>query len=338
MAMRVALALALSLAVIRAAPPRAADDMDPAVRSVLTTYWHFTDNDLADLQRGKVVKRSVDASAAGEMAVVGAVRVHTPKQTFVDLVHDITTFKRGPDILAIGRFSNPPVALDLASLTIDKVDFDPATCRPRDCGVRLPASVIARVPHDPDPQALFKQVLLDNVIAYASGDLQGRVLEYDDDAKPIRPADEFAGLLRDSPAVAALVPSLPDHFLHYPADPVAGDDDFLYWSKEKFGIAPFITVTHVTTVCPSPRTCVIATRDVYSSRYIDASLSLSIATDAGGAGDAFYLIFANRSRASALKGGFAGLRRALAARRARGSLEDNLQQVKERLEAGLASR
>jgi len=338
MAMRVALALALSLFVVVSAAPPAGDDMAPAVRAVLIKYWHFTDSDLADLQRGKTVKHSVDASAAGEMALAGAIRVHTPKQRFLDLARDIVAFKRGPDILAIGRFSNPPVAQDLASLTIDKEDFDPATCQPHDCGVRLPADVIARVPHESDPQALFKQVLLDNVIAYVNGDAKGRVLQYDDDVKPIRPADEFEGLLRDSPAIGALVPALPDHLLHYPADPIDGDDDFLYWSKEKFGIAPFITVTQVTTVCPSSRTCVVATRDVYSSRYIDASLSLSIATDAGESGDAFYLIFANRSRASALKGGFAGLRRALAARRARGSLENSLKQVKERLEAGLASR
>ena len=145
---------------------------------------------------------------------------------------------------------------------------------------------------------------------------------------------EFEGLVNGSSALGALVPGLPDHFLHYPADAVAGDDDFLYWSKEKFGIAPFITVTHVTIVCPSARTCVMATRDVYSSRYIDASLSISIATDAASQPDGFFLIFANRSRANALKGGFAGLRRALTARRARASLEENLKQVKARLESG----
>ena len=31
---------------------------------------------------------------------------------------------------------------------------------------------------------------------------------------------------------------------------MAGAEDFLYWSKEKFGIAPFITVTHVVIACP----------------------------------------------------------------------------------------
>ncbi len=334
--MRLAFALAMAVAAGFAAGP--GDDLDPLVRSVLTTYWRFSSDDLAELQRGKIVKHSVDASAAGEMAVVGAVRVNGSKQTFVDLVRDIAEFKRGPDILAIGRFSNPPTLQDLAALTIDATDFDASACHLHDCDVRLPASVIEHVPHGGDAGAFFKQVILDNVIAYQKGETHGRLMQYDDGDKPIRPVEEFEGLLRDTPALGALVPSLPDHFRRFPADPIPADDDFVYWSKEKFGIAPFITVTHVTIVCPSARTCVVATRDVYSSRYIDASLSISLATDSTAQPNGYYLVFANRSRANALKGGFAGLRRALASRRARSALEENLKHVKARLESGLASR
>ena len=335
--MRVALALAMSFAMLAGAPPPA-DDMDPGVRAVLTKYLRFSNDDLAELQRGKIAKHSVDASSAGEMAVAGAARVRGSKDTFLDLARDIVRFKRSPDVLAVGRFSRPPTLQDLAPLTIDSDDFSPRTCRPHDCDVRLPASVIERVPRERDPVAFFKQVILDNVVAYEKGDAQGRLLQYDDGDRPIRPVDEFNDLLRTAPALGALVPALPDHFRNYPADVIAGDEDFLYWSKEKFGIAPFITVTHVTIVCPSPRTCVMATRDVYSSRYIDASLSLSIATDAASQPEGYYLVFANRSRANALKGGFAALRRSLAARRARASLEENLKQVRARLESGLASR
>jgi len=331
--MRLAFALALAAAALAAG-----DDIDPTVRSVLTRDWRFGADDLAELQRGRIVRHSLDATAPGEMAVVGGVRVSGSKQTFIDLVRDIANFKRGPDVLAIGRFSNPPTLQDLASLTIDSDDFDASSCRVHDCDVRLPASVIERVPRGGDAGAFFKQAILDDVLAYEKGETHGRLLQYDDGEKPIRPVDEFDGLLRDTPALGALVPSLPDHFRRYPAEPIPADDDFLYWSKEKFGIAPFITVTHVTIACPSARTCVAATRDVYSSRYIDASLSISVATDAGSRPDGYYLIFANRSRANALKGGFAGLRRALAGRRARGALEENLRHVKARLESGLASR
>ena len=58
----------------------------------------------------------------------------------------------------------------------------------------------------------------------------------------------------------------------------------------------------------------------------------AIATDTLETPEAFYLVYGNRSRANALKGGFSGLRRALVERRARGSLEENLRHLKIELE------
>ena len=335
--MRVGVAAALLFSFVIGAGGQAVD-LDPGVRAVLVRYLRFVSSDFADLRAGKVVKHSTDAPAPGEVAVAGAVRIHAAKDVFLARARDIVKFKRGPEVLQIGRFSTPPVPQDLASLTIDSNDFDPSDCRVGDCDVRLPADVIRKLPQQADPVAFFRQVLLDNVIAYEKGTTAGRILEYDDGEQPIRPVEEFDGVLRDAPSLGALVPALPDHFRRYPASPIPGAEDFLYWSKEKFGIAPFITVTHVTVVCPASHTCVMATRDVYSSRYIDASLSVTVATDAIGDPTSFYLIFANRSRANALKGGFAGLRRALAGRRARASLEENLKRVRTDLESGLAPR
>ena len=97
-------------------------------------------------------------------------------------------------------------------------------------------------------------------------------------------------------------------------------------------MAAFITVTHVTIVCPSAATCVMATKDVYSSRYIDASLAISIATDSLESPSAFYLVYGNRSRANALKGGFSSLKRAIVERRARGNLEQYLRTLKSQME------
>lgn len=332
-------ALVAALLLIVSAAPR--NDIDPTVRAAMTHYLRFSPAELSDLQNGRIVKHSNEASAPGELAVAGAVRVNATKDRFLDRVRDIVDFKRGPDVLEIGRFSNPPVLQDLAALTVDKDDFDVRTCRIGDCDVRLPADTIRRFQREinasaADAQertaALFKAVLLDHVVAYERGESDRRISEYDDGEKPIRPADEFEGVLRDAPAVEALAPGLADHLRHFPADRVAGAEDFLYWSKERFGIAPFITVTHVVVVCPAVHTCVVATRDVYSSRYIDASLALSVATDVVANPDSFYLVYTNRSRANALKGGLAVLRRALAGRRARNSLEENLRTLKIRLE------
>ena len=332
-----ALAATLTCVVVLTA---AESDIDWTIRGVLTRYLRFTISEMSDLQADKIVRHGLDSGAAGEVGVVGAVKVHARKAAFLARVHDIGRFKSGPDILQIGTFSHPPKLDDLAALTVDSSDFDVMACRVRNCGVRLPASVIQRFEREidlkaPDAQqraaALFKRVLVDDVMAYVAGST-GRFEQYDDGARPIRPLDEFDGVLTNSPSLAALVPGLPDHLKNFPSSRVDDADDFLYWSKEKFGYAPFISVTHVTIVCPSVATCVMTTKDVYSSRYIDASLAIAIATDTLEAPEAFYLVYWNRTRANALKGGFSGLRRMLVERRARGSLEENLRNIKVELE------
>jgi hypothetical protein len=317
-----------------------AADLAPDVRTVLTRDLLFSRADLADIDQGKVVKHGLSASAPGEIAVVGGTRVNAPKALFLDRVRDIKAFKRGPDVVQIGTFSTPPVLEDLSALTIDTGDLDVRTCRVYDCDVRLPADTIRRFqaidPKAVDAQArgaaLFKQVLLDHVVAYTSGG-SGLITQYDDGKRPIRPMDDFAGLLARARGIGTLVPGLPAHLQPFPPAALAGAQDFLYWSKEKFGIAPFITVTQVTIVCPSAATCVVVSKDVYSSRYIDASLSLTIASDAPQAADAFYLVYANYSRANALKGAFGGLRRAIAERRSRNALEASLKATRLMLES-----
>jgi hypothetical protein len=336
-ARRMLLALLLSVAAAAAAQEIA---VESDVRTVLTGPLRFSGDEMADLRRGQVVKHGLPPRAAGEVSVAGAVVIRAPKAAFFARVRDITHFKNGEEILQIGRFSDPPVLDDLAALKVDADDFDVRSCRVGDCGIRLPAAAIERFGREIDMKAadaqargaqLFKQMLLDQVTAYLSG--ADHMAQYDDGPRPIRARDEFEGILSGMPELAALLPGLPDHLRHFPAARLNNAEDFLYWSKEKFGVAPFITVTHVTIVCRSAATCLMTTRDVYSSRYLDASVALAIATDSGAA-DAFTLVYDNRSRANALKGRFAGLRRSLTERRARGGLENSLTAIKMSLEKG----
>jgi hypothetical protein len=332
---RALLALLVSVAAAAAAQEMG---VESDVRMVLTGPLRFSDEEMADLRRGQVAKHSLPSRAPGEVAVAGAVVIRAPKAAFFARVRDITHFKNGEEILQIGRFSDPPVPGDLAALTVGVDDFDVRSCRVGDCGIRLPAAAIERFGREIDVKAadaqargaqLFKQILLDRVTAYMSG--ADHMPQYDDGPRPIRARDEFEGILSGMPELASLLPGLPDHLRHFPAARLSNAEDFLYWSKEKFGVAPFITVTHVTIACRSAATCLMTTRDVYSSRYLDASVALAIATDAG-APDAFALVYDNRSRANALKGRFAGLRRSLTERRARGGLENSLNAIKMSLE------
>jgi len=315
--------------------------LDPEISAVFSHFWRFSASELADLKKGRVVKHGIETPAPGEMAVVGAVRVVARQSALVDAVRNIIEFKKNPDVLEIGRFSDPPQLEDMSALTVGKDDFDPASCFVTDCGIRLPADVIRRLPEEVDVKApdaqqraalWFKNVLLTHVNAYWVGG-PGRFLTYDDGDQPIWPVAEFDGLMLNTPAIAALSTALRDHLAAFPSTRMAGAQDLLYWSKEKFGIEPFITVTHVVIVCPSERMCLVASRDVYSSRYIDASLALTVTSLDAADNRAFYLAYMNRSRSSSLKGRLSGLRKSIAERRARGGLEETLTRLKRRFEA-----
>jgi hypothetical protein len=333
------LTAALAAAAMAAPPDGDRADIDPAVRSVLTQSLPFSASELAGLQHDRIVKHNLDSKWPREFGVAGAVRIRADKAAFIAAARDIVRFKADPSVLQIGRLSDPPTVEDLAGLTVDKDDFDAPSCRVHDCGIRLPADVIERIPREidltaPDVQARaaawFKRVLVADVAAYMSGGA-GRFAQYDDDPAPVRPLDDFEAVLAHTPAISALAPGLSEHLLAFPARRVSGADDFFYWSKEKFGVAPFISVTQVTIVCPSDRTCIMTTKDIYSSRYIDASLALAVATDAG-RGGGFVLVYANRSRASALNGRLSGVRRSIVERRSRSAIEDSLKTIKNRLE------
>ena len=334
----VLVALAVSTAALAA--DQAASDFQPDLRAILVRDLKFSAGELADLEHGKIVKHTLPVDGSREIAAVGGIRVHASKEHFITAYRDIVHFKRGEAVLEIGRFGNPPVLADLDGLTIDRNDFDLRGCRVGDCDIRLPAATIHRFEHevewnrpgaDARAAALFKQLLVDNAHAYTTGG-PGRITQYDDDKTPIMPVEDFAALVKNSPYVDAVLPGLAAHVSAYPADPLAGAEDFLYWSKEKFGIAPFISVTHVTIVPAGPHQYVATTRDIYASRYFDASLAMAIASDSVGDPGSFYLFYVNRSRANALRGAFSRLRRSIVERRAKASLEENLKAVKQRLE------
>jgi hypothetical protein len=338
-------ALAATLAVGVAAMVRAGgqpvSDLRPELDAVLTRDLHFSPADFVDLERGKVVKHILPPAAPEEVGVVGAIRVVGSRDRLVGSYRDIVTFKKNAAVLEIGRFSEPPSSSDLDALTTGRDDFDARHCKVASCDIRLPATEIQRIAAnvdwkraDADAHAseLFKQIVLANVRSYVTG-APGRITQYDDGPTPVLPVMAGDELIRTSPYLNTLKPGLAEHVTCFWSSPLEEAEDFLYWSKENFGFAPFISVTHVTIVPSGPHESVATSRDVYSSRYIDGSLSMMIASDSVGDPRSFYLVYVNRSRASALRGAMAGLRRTIVEHKLKGGLDQNLRDIKTRIEA-----
>ena len=148
---------------------------------------------------------------------------------------------------------------------------------------------------------------------------------------------ETGKLIRRSEYIFEHFPEFHEYLEAYPHRTMPGVQSFLYWSKEKFGFKPVISITHVAIYVPagpSRTAALMASRQIYASHYFDASLSLTALVPAPGTSPAAYLIYLNRTRAPIPGGVFANFARPIIRTRTRGGLERQLQMTKDRLEAG----
>jgi len=186
---------------------------------------------------------------------------------------------------------------------------------------------------------LGRRLLVELATAYLrDGDssLEG----YDDRPRPASPLQEFRALVDESPSPMSLAPEFRGYLVGFPHSPLPHTSNFLYWSKEKIGLRSVVTVTHVAMYEPaSPVAAIIGSRQIYASRYFDASLGVTAMVDATtrGGGEAFDLIYLNRSRTDELEGLWGPFKRTIVRSRARAAMNKYLKLLKMRLEGELTA-
>lgn len=317
----------------------------PEPETFLRKQLAFTPYEFANLEKGQILVKLPKTSETREVAVFSIMRLDIPADFFVTKVRDIVSFKKSPNVLQIGKFSHPPNLEDLAQLTLDQVDLDSIRrCRIKSCDVKLPAPFIERFRNEvnwsaPDhPQRvtlLFREMMLEKVRAYLREGNAG-LGEYNDRSYTVRLADEFQTLLQPAPYFYEYAPEFQKYLEAYPLSPAPDVEDFVYWSKEKFGLKPVISLTHVTIYRrprPSKVDVLIASKGIYATHYFEASLGLTgFIQSQSSRPDRSYLIYINRSRTDALRGLFAGLKRSLISRSLRDGANKNMELIKQKLE------
>ena len=284
------------------------------------------------LERGEVVVR-VLPSPDGEIGLVVAARLNAEPETLARWASSIAQFKKGPYVLAVGRFSDPPVVDDLQTMMLEQDDMESLReCHPDDCEVKLPADAIVALRQVAETggtrwrdvvQEHFRQIVLNRVLAYRSDGFRG-LQPYADRRKPIDAMAAFAGLAARSP------------YLQSTAFTTADTESFFYWSKEQYGTGkPVIGVTHVDIVRPRlPGALRLATvsREILATHYRNASLGMTAVTE-----DAVghrYLIYVNRSQLDMLGGIFGGWKRSILEGRLKNETAGMFTEVRRRLESG----
>ena len=120
--------------------------------------------------------------------------------------------------------------------------------------------------------------------------------------------------------------------------PVNGLEQFLYWSKEKPPGHVVINATHVVIQPDTAGTAVVATKQIYASRYMHASIGLSILIDRSTPeGPRTLVVYMNRTHVD-LFDGLGRMIRPVVRSRARASAERMLGRLRPRLEQEWATR
>lgn len=319
-----------------------APDGDPF--AFLAPWVRFSPAERERLDGGEVIAKPLPTSDR-QAAVVVVARVRAVPDRLVVWTQAIDRFRRGRFVLAIGRFSDPPVPSDLDALTLDTEDVAAITqCRPGGCALKLTAaemSAFAPLRSLPAAErhaavhAAFRRLVLERLRVYRAGGLGA--LDAPADGEPRRIADAFSALVDRSPYLGR-VPALVQWLRTWPPGP-ALDDAFFYWSKESYGSGkPVVSVTHVGIHRPPPGAdrpaVVVAGKQLLATHYTNASLGLTMLLGGEG-GRPAYLVYLNRTELDILGGFFGGLARSTMERRLGRQAPLVVQDLRRRLESGL---
>jgi hypothetical protein len=273
----------------------------------------------------------------------GAIRVEVPTRFFLHSFVDIVSFKQSPLVQQVGKFAAKPRLSDLDRLNLDLEDLEALKrCRIGDCDIQLGAEQIQRVQAAIDwakPDApvqasrAMRQLLFEYVERYRTSGNRA-LLEYANDGVPVKVEDEARLLVTNSSQILAGLPEFSALLTSGAAPPHV--DEFIYWSKEQFGLKPVITITHVIIYEPRRENVpdlVIASKQIYASRYLAGSLAITLTAHASSAASpSFYLIYVNRTRPRSFPPVVGAIARRYAQSEAREGLEQQLQLTKQRLE------
>lgn len=318
--------------------------------SYLAESFDLTAAEIGRVNGGHVLSRTLEAGDRREVATVGVMRAKIPPEFYADRLADITSFKKTDDILQIGVFSQPPTVQDVAALTLEESDLRSLQqCRVGSCGVQLSAAAIDRfrteVPWGKpeahkEANALMRQILVDYVARYQAAGAKAS-MAYADQSNTLDLGREFASLAESGAEGLRQFPGLYRYLLEYPSQKTPETLDSIYWSKEKVGRRPVVSITHLSirrTSDESSADYAIASKHIYGTHYFDASLGLTVLVrDNKSSTPATYVVYLNRSRVDMFGGLLGGITRRVVSARARSLVSDQLTRMQQTLEREFAT-
>lgn len=316
-------------------------------RNVLRNQAAFTTEDFLAIERGEIIVKLLPVNDKREVAVCGLVRTQAPPEITLPAFRMSMTQLSPKSILAIGKFSNPPILEDLSGLSLEDRDIeDLKWCSIGNCKLKMSAAMIERFRREVDwtrpdhglqANQLFRQMLLDYVRDYLQRG-NSALIEYRDKSRGVRLDEEVRALLADSIYINDFAPEFVEYLEGFPNVAQTPVENSINWTKIKFGLKPVTILTHVATYTRRTggvRQTVVVSKQIYANHYFNSSMAVtaSISIPISGATTDSYLLYSNRSRTDSLAGSFSGLKRNLVEREAVANLKAILLQTRLNLES-----
>lgn len=303
---------AVALTGLSAQKPATPDE----VTAALTDAAHFTADELASIETGRVISKTETFPELLEASVVAAVKIRSQKDRTLAYFKTLISYVDGQITTGYGTFSRPPSEDDLKTLTIARSDVsDLRSCVPGDCALRLRAAAPGTAPPAvdwaaPDATAQASAWVRQQLVAYVA-DYRARgnaaLVAFDDHSNPINLVDQWRAIADRSPIVARLAPALHRYATDYPDSTAPGANDDIYWDHQHYSaLKPIIEVTQlITQTDPArPERTLLLQKQFYASHYLYGSLALTMLLEAPSAqGPTTYVVYINRARGSLLKAG-----------------------------------
>jgi hypothetical protein len=307
----------------------------------------LSDDQIAAIDAGRVVVKTLPSKAPAEVFIFGAVRVNAAPEDYLKFAFDMSRLRRLPGYLAVRRFSNPPTLSDLEGFTLEPDDIkDLRSCRPGACAVQLSSEAMLQLQKAVDWSApdvaeqvneRVRKMALELLVRYQErGDSALEI--YQDKNHGFNMDDAFQSLLSRSEVLPVYLPELKRYLLEYPAAMPPNVESFFYWEKVNFGLKPTLRLNHVIayrSTGPRGAANVVAVKQLWASHYLELALDLTACVPESGPtkGAGSYVISLKGSTQQGLTGFMGLFRRRVVVRKVLSAQENDLTNIKKALEA-----
>jgi hypothetical protein len=250
----------------------------PRLRGFLSRDGILSAAQIAAVERGDVVVKTLPTGDDRDVAVIGVVRVARPRRSVIEARANV----------AAHAFGTPGTLDDVSDVHLTRDDLNELSrCQPNACNFKLPASgmaALSSIVSAADGASRAEDYLRRRMVEYIAAYRQrgnAAMIVYDD-LGSVQSSSAFDVMLRDSSYIFSVAPALASFLLDFPRSSLPGATNVMFWTVDALPrVRPVLRIVHEVIYTPAevPGATVIAAKQLYADHYFEAGLEVLAAVD-----------------------------------------------------------